>query len=179
MRDQAWSLTILMLLLAGILGGADRDEWAILRSPDCSYDVVRSTLERLGPATENSSIWPTLINDSRRPADNRRICLFAFFRRHAPGKTLGAFFEQDRVRFWFAPDEARDASNFSEIPVERRAKDSVFMLRPNLPPGNDSALYLRVSGHVELRSILELLRGMPTAASKARIIEIGVSEIRS
>lgn len=51
------------------------------------------------------------------------------------------------------------------------------MLRPEMPPGNDSAIYLRLSGSIAIMNFLDLIHGKDARDSGLRILEVGISDV--
>jgi hypothetical protein len=158
------------------LGALQQPDLRAIASRDTDPAILRKVLDRLGAVDEPPEFWAHIVSDTRFSPVHRRLCLYSLFRRHAAGKRVDFFFALPHAETWFAKQHVTEATYASKVPVKRPAGQTVFMLRPELPPGNSSAIYLRLSGMVTCDEFLDLMRGK-AQNPRVSILEVGINDV--
>jgi hypothetical protein len=158
------------------------DPLAVIRDPLASPAQVRAAAAALGPAREPPELWASIANDETYPPEHRRACLFVLFRRHVrPGMPLWRIGEMLASPTWLREENVRPFESLhGKLPVTLEPGTQVFAIRPDLPPGNPSTIYLKVSGTGLSAAALTrvLLTGSPDAEDAERtVLEVGDSEV--
>jgi hypothetical protein len=177
-----WVLKRWLFLLGGAGGGVglgafQQSDLRVIASADADLVTLRRALDRLGPVEEPPEFWLNIISDRRFSPAHRRLCLDSFFKRHAVGARVDSCFALLHRAVSFSDAQVRDATHFSLVPVKRPPGQSVFMLRPELPAGNDSAIYIRLSTTVTTADFLMMMRGNKPRGSGVRILEVGINDV--
>jgi len=175
-----WLLSLAFLVLAtSAVGGHLVALWdsdlRVIASPDTDLATLRKALNHLGAVEEPSDFWVRIVSNAQYSPTHRRLCLYALFQRHAVGARLDSFFASPAAA-WFKEEQVRDATTFSKLPVKRPDGQSIFMLRPELPPGNDSAIYLRLAGMVTIEEFFALILGK-AQDPRVRILEVAINDV--
>jgi hypothetical protein len=120
-------------------------------------------------------------NDAVVAPEDRRRCVFALFRSHTrAGMPLSELAATLGGATWLLPERISVVKSLGgKIPVTWTNEDTIFLIRPWLPPGNLSAVYLRVAGKgLEPRALFAVLRGLSKdkRLGAERVLEVGLSE---
>ncbi len=116
------------------------------------------------------------MNDTSRQGSQRRKCMFEFIRTTvSTGIPFEKLVELKDKGEWFTSNTVFDVTEASKLPVARSFDTSVFLLKPNLPEGNNSGVYFRLSKPIDKQSLLGLARREITDTD-LKIIEVAFVE---
>ena len=124
------------------------EAWTTIEDPQASDAQVQGAIAALRHerASEPAARWAAVANDARFGPRHRRLALLELFRRHVTaGVDVVALAGGRELSAWFGKDHVSDQTRAAKLPFDRRRGGTVIMLRPNLPPANNSAVYLLLS----------------------------------
>ncbi|MGB0385874.1 MAG: hypothetical protein ACPGWR_13730 [Ardenticatenaceae bacterium] len=153
----------------------------VIANPKTDKESLMQAIQQLGSVSEPAQFWSDMANSESYSQDHRRRAVFQLFLRHvSPGISLAELAQILANPSWLADDEIHVVTFLAgKIPVKVRFEDTIFVLClfPDLPDGRWKywAIYLSVSGKVKAESLRKVLRGDAVAASRAKMVEFGLS----
>lgn len=156
------------------------DPYSVIRDRAASDAEWVSALALLQETSEPPTFWSEIANDPSYPAAHRRRAVFQLLRRHAHGgMTLGELARLLNGPSWLSRPQVRAVAHLhGKIPVSLGPDRSVFAIRPELPAGDNSAIYLGIAGHeIDEENLFSILKGRAGPRDEDPIVlEIGLSE---
>lgn len=149
---------------------------AVVADPGASESAVDSALEALSrqPAKEAPAFWIAVVVGPNQPSWHRRRALLTFFRRFATGMPLDILVAIPGIGRVLASDHLYDRTMAAKLPFDRHRGASVIMLRPELPDGDDTAIYLLFSQPISPAQLADLAAA-GWAHSGNSIVSVGIS----
>jgi hypothetical protein len=157
-------------------------DYRLIADKRASKQELLAAVRTLHDVVEPPSFWSDIANDAEYSSDHQRICIFQLFSRHVhAGMTLlqlAAVLNKPR---WLKRENImKITSLYGKVPVLFNLEDSIFAIRPGLPPENYSAIYLRIRGkEVEPDGLFDLLKGISDGHRYGEkvVLEVGDSEV--
>jgi hypothetical protein len=156
------------------------DLFEVIANRNTDEGRLLQAMRQLGAVTEPPGFWITIANSGDYPIRHRQLSVFCFFARHVkPGMTLAQLASMLKDSTWLWEGDITVVEDLGgSIPVQLTHDSTVFMFRVlgNLAlPSDYAAVFLRVSGRIDLQSFVGLLRGDEVDEQPRRsvILEVG------
>ena len=158
------------------------DVLAAIANKDSDYDELLMAIQSLGEVKESPDFWNSIANNPDYKNFHRAYCAIQLFKRHVTdGMSLGSLSKLLWNPSWVNDEDITTVQELvGEIPLTWTFEDTVFALRifPELTKLSGFAIYLRVSGKVDLSSFISSLRGQEVdeVTKNAIVLEVGFIE---